>query len=36
MHVIAAKATAFKLAATPEFKDRQERTKRGAGSWPSA
>jgi glycine hydroxymethyltransferase len=30
MHVIAAKATAFKLAATPEFKDRQERTKRGA------
>jgi glycine hydroxymethyltransferase len=30
MHVIAAKATAFKLAATPEFTDRQERTKRGA------
>src|SRR3954469_7009328 len=30
MHVIAAKATAFLLAATPEFKDRQERTKRGA------
>jgi glycine hydroxymethyltransferase len=30
MHVIAAKATAFKLAATPEFRDRQERTKRGA------
>ncbi len=30
MHVIAAKATAFKIAATPEFKDRQERTKRGA------
>ena len=30
MHVIAAKATAFKLAATPEFKDRQERTLRGA------
>jgi glycine hydroxymethyltransferase len=30
MHVIAAKATAFKLAATPEFKDRQERTVRGA------
>jgi glycine hydroxymethyltransferase len=30
MHVIAAKATAFKLAATPEFKDRQERTIRGA------
>jgi glycine hydroxymethyltransferase len=30
MHVIAAKATAFKLAATEEFKDRQERTIRGA------
>ncbi|WP_307794656.1 serine hydroxymethyltransferase [Leifsonia sp. TF02-11] len=30
MHVIAAKATAFKLAATDEFKDRQERTIRGA------
>jgi glycine hydroxymethyltransferase len=30
MHVIAAKATAFKLAASPEFKDRQERTLRGA------
>ncbi|WP_105566215.1 serine hydroxymethyltransferase [Microbacterium halophytorum] len=30
MHVIAAKATAFKLAATPEFKERQERTVRGA------
>lgn len=30
MHVIAAKATAFKLAATDEFKDRQARTKRGA------
>ena len=30
MHVIAAKATAFKLAATDEFKDRQERTVRGA------
>lgn len=30
MHVIAAKATAFKLAATPEFRERQERTKRGA------
>lgn len=30
MHVIAAKATAFKLAMTPEFKDRQERTIRGA------
>ncbi|GAA3595803.1 serine hydroxymethyltransferase [Agrococcus terreus] len=30
MHVIAAKATAFKLAATEEFKERQERTIRGA------
>ena len=30
MHVIASKATAFKLAAEPEFKDRQERTVRGA------
>ncbi|MDH6532398.1 glycine hydroxymethyltransferase [Aurantimicrobium minutum] len=30
MHVIAAKATAFKLAMTPEFKNRQERTLRGA------
>jgi glycine hydroxymethyltransferase len=30
MHVIAAKATAFRLAATPEFKERQERTIRGA------
>ncbi|WP_111720703.1 serine hydroxymethyltransferase [Homoserinimonas sp. OAct 916] len=30
MHVIAAKATAFKLAATDEFKNRQERTVRGA------
>ena len=30
MHVIAAKATAFKLAAEPEFKGRQERTIRGA------
>jgi glycine hydroxymethyltransferase len=30
MHVIAAKATAFKLAATPAFRDRQERTVRGA------
>ncbi len=30
MHVIAAKATAFKLAAEPEFRDRQERTVRGA------
>ena len=30
MHVIAAKATAFKLAAEPAFVDRQERTVRGA------
>ena len=30
MHVIAAKATAFKLAAEPEFRDRQVRTLRGA------
>jgi glycine hydroxymethyltransferase len=30
MHVIAAKATAFKLAAEPEFRDRQERTISGA------
>ncbi|QNO37911.1 serine hydroxymethyltransferase [Protaetiibacter sp. SSC-01] len=30
MHVIAAKATAFKLAGTPEFRDRQERTLGGA------
>ena len=30
MHVIAAKATAFKLAAQPEFRDRQERTIEGA------
>src|SRR5690606_18865004 len=30
MHVIAAKATAFKLAATDAFKDRQARTLRGA------
>ncbi len=30
MHVIAAKATAFKLAAQPEFADRQERTISGA------
>jgi glycine hydroxymethyltransferase len=30
MHVIAAKATAFKLAASEEFKDRQERTLSGA------
>ncbi|WP_309133217.1 serine hydroxymethyltransferase [Brevibacterium sp.] len=30
MHVVAAKAVAFKLAASDEFKDRQERTLRGA------
>lgn len=30
MHVIAAKATAFKLAAEPEFTDRQKRTLAGA------
>jgi glycine hydroxymethyltransferase len=30
MHVIAAKATAFKLAATDEFRDRQARTIEGA------
>ena len=30
MHVIAAKAVAFKLAMTPEFKEKQERTLRGA------
>lgn len=30
MHVIAAKATAFKLAMSDEFKDRQQRTLRGA------
>ena len=30
MHVIAAKATAFKLAATPEFAERQDRVLRGA------
>ncbi|WP_413320823.1 serine hydroxymethyltransferase [Agrococcus sp. 1P02AA] len=30
MHAIAAKATAFKLAASEEFKERQERTLRGA------
>jgi glycine hydroxymethyltransferase len=30
MHVIAAKAAAFKIANTPEFKDRQARTLRGA------
>jgi glycine hydroxymethyltransferase len=29
-HVIAAKAVAFKVAATPEFKERQERTLEGA------
>src|SRR5919202_1540717 len=29
-HVIAAKAVAFKVAATPEFRERQERTVRGA------
>mgnify|MGYP002714449767 FL=1 len=31
MHVVAAKATAFKIAATEEFKDRQQRTINGAG-----
>ncbi|MEV5650469.1 serine hydroxymethyltransferase [Nocardia sp. NPDC052254] len=30
MHVIAAKAAAFKIAGTEEFRDRQERTLRGA------
>ena len=30
MHVVAAKATAFKIAATEEFKDRQQRTIDGA------
>jgi glycine hydroxymethyltransferase len=30
MHVIAAKAAAFRIAATPEFQERQERTLRGA------
>ena len=30
MHIVAAKATAFQLAMTPGFKDRQERTVRGA------
>ena len=30
MHVIAAKAVALKMAMEPEFKDRQERTIRGA------
>lgn len=36
MHVIAAKATAFKLAAEPEFRDRQERTIRGAQALATA
>ena len=36
MHVIAAKATAFKLAATDEFKDRQVRTLSGAKLLASA
>jgi len=30
MHAVAAKAVAFKLASEPEFRDRQERTVRGA------
>ena len=30
MHAVAAKATAFKIAGTPEFKDRQQRTLNGA------
>ncbi|MDR3069152.1 MAG: serine hydroxymethyltransferase [Cellulomonas sp.] len=30
MHVVAAKAVAFKIAASPAFRDRQERTVRGA------
>ncbi|WP_408910820.1 serine hydroxymethyltransferase [Corynebacterium gottingense] len=30
MHVVAAKATAFRIAGMPEFKDRQERTIEGA------
>jgi glycine hydroxymethyltransferase len=30
MHVIAAKAAAFRIAGSPEFKERQERTLRGA------
>ena len=30
MHVIAGKAVAFKIAASPEFKERQQRTRRGA------
>ncbi|WP_022882572.1 serine hydroxymethyltransferase [Gryllotalpicola ginsengisoli] len=36
MHVIAAKATAFKLAATPEFAERQQRTVRGAQALAAA
>jgi len=36
MHVIAAKATAFKLAAEPEFVERQERTIRGAQALATA
>ncbi|MDQ1287599.1 MAG: glycine hydroxymethyltransferase [Actinomycetota bacterium] len=32
MHVIAAKAAAFKIAATAEYKERQERTLRGASA----
>lgn len=36
MHVIAAKAVAFKLAAEPEFRERQERTIRGAQALASA
>ena len=35
-HVIAAKAAAFKLAAEPEFKERQERTLAAPASSPSA
>lgn len=34
-HVIAAKAVSFKIAATPEFKERQQRTVDGARCWPS-
>jgi glycine hydroxymethyltransferase len=30
MHIIAGKAVAFKIAASPEFKERQQRTRRGA------
>ncbi len=30
MHAVAAKAVAFKIAGTPEFRERQERTLRGA------